>query len=191
MSGSQFSPPAPKPWPPLPSGTGRPAWARKRPAALSVRGSTGGHAGAPPHEQRGLRERYLVRPVRSNNPVTAGSSTACGRPSLSMSRPESGGRIDLDAVGERRVSDGAGVPARGALGDLFPRPGFGQVAQQRRRGALGAEHAAVDGDQRGLLLVGQALLGADGRLHRRCWGPVSRRGPIPGGSQVEQAGLGK
>src|SRR5208282_3123804 len=37
---------------------------------------------------------------------------------------------------------------------------------------LGAEHAAVDGDQRGLLLAGQALVGADGRLHRRCWGPV-------------------
>jgi hypothetical protein len=54
----------------------------------------------------------------------------------------------------------------------------------------GAEHAAVDGDQRGLLLVGQALVGADGGLHRRCWGPVSR-GLIPGGSQVEQAHLGK
>jgi hypothetical protein len=28
-------------------------------------GPTSGHARAPPHEQRGLRERYLVRPVRS------------------------------------------------------------------------------------------------------------------------------
>src|SRR5271166_5890194 len=84
-----------------------------------------------------------------------------------------------------------GLVPVGDFGDLFPQPGFRQVAQQRWRGALGAEHAAVDGDQRGLLLVGQALVGADGRLHRRCRGPVSRRGPIPGGSQVEQARLGK
>ena len=60
-----------------------------------------------------------------------------------------------------------GLVPVGDLGDLFPQPGVRQVAQQRRRGALGAEHAAVDGDQRGLLLVGQALFGADSRLHRR------------------------
>ena len=58
-----------------------------------------------------------------------------------------------------------GLVPVGGLGDLFPQPGFRQVAQQRRRGALEAEHAAVDGDQRGLLLVGQALVGTDGRLH--------------------------
>jgi hypothetical protein len=34
-------------------------------------------------------------------PAPTGSSTACGRRSLSMNRPESGGQIDLAAVGER------------------------------------------------------------------------------------------
>lgn len=76
-----------------------------------------------------------------------------------------GGQPPADVpVGE--VVEGL-VPV-GDLADLLPQPGFRQVAQRRRRGALGAEHAAVDGDQRGLLLVGQALFGADGRLHRRC-----------------------
>ena len=38
---------------------------RRRTWPVSGWGPTSGHAGAPPHEQRGLRERYLVRPVRS------------------------------------------------------------------------------------------------------------------------------
>ena len=36
-----------------------------------------------------------------------------------------------------------------------------------------------NGDQRGLLLVGQALVGADGRLHRRCRGPARPPRPRP------------
>src|SRR5450755_4788766 len=96
--------------------------------------------------------------------------------------------------GSRRASPPAGRPpasaASSATGTVRPRRSttsaspWEVLAQQRRRGALGVEHAAVDGDQRGLLLAGEALVGADGRLHRRCWGLVSCRGPVPGGGQV-------
>ena len=81
----------------------------------------------------------------------------------------------------------------GDLGDLFPQPGFWRVApraKRRERCARSGACVAVDGDQRGLLLAGQALVGADGRFTPAM--PVRRRrGPVPGGSQAGQAGLGE